>query len=420
MVSRNVIIIGAGAAGSSTATTLAQLSPDTKVVVIGSENRRPYNRTTVNKGLLSGAVTDGAITLPDATAPGIRWIQGETVDEIDAHRRTVTVRSGQRLEADAIVIATGATPRNLPVEVTADARSRVMTLRTAEDTHRLRTLALGDTPGRVLIACAGLIGTETATVLREAGCDVTLVDPGSRPFSRHVGRTVADWIAGVHKSAGVNLRTGTSVSAVQTDGGDLMVRLSDGTDIRTDVVLVAIGVTHDIDWLKKAGLPLETGSRDGGLLTDRYQRVLGIPGVYAAGDIAAPPGPDGHPTRVEHWGAAVQQGRRAAETLLADLGVPTGAVAAAASVETLPAPSYSTYVHGTKLTILGWPRSGLTEHPVLGVAGDPRFAVALLDDQERIVAAVGVGGARAVNQLRHDIERRVHLTEIAPAADGPN
>jgi len=154
-----------------------------------------------------------------------------------------------------------------------------------------------------------------------------------------------------------------------------------------------------------------THPHDAGVLVDAQQRVIGRPGLYAAGDLAAVPGPDGTPLRVEHWGAALEQGRNAAQALLADLGVlpPTEAGPAAA---TPPVPSYSTYVHATKLTILGWPAAAVAERPVLGRAGDPRFALALIDASERVVGAVGVGGARAVNQLRPLIARRAAASEL--------
>jgi len=130
--------------------------------------------------------------------------------------------------------------------------------------------------------------------------------------------------------------------------------------------------------------------------------------VYAAGDLAAVPGPDGQPVRVEHWGAALSQGRAAARTALADLGL-------AEPEDTGPAelPSYSTYVHSTKLTVVGWPQKATGELPLQGAPGDDRFAVALSDQRGQLVAAVGVGGAPAVNRIRTLLEQQAPVSELA-------
>lgn len=419
----HVVVVGAGAAGSSAALALragadaagsavGSAVGSVEVTVLGAEDEVPYNRTTVNKGLLSGAVDDAGIALPGMDHPGITWRRGCSVEALDPRTRVLRLRDGTRVQADAVVLATGAAPRALPAPVEDAARDRVVQLRTVADTHRLRELVAGadrDAPGprRVVIAGAGLIGTEAAAVLLEAGCEVTLVDPAPRPLARHVGSTVADWVTGAHQAAGIDLRLGTTVTGVRADDPGLRVSLGDGDDVHAAVVVACLGVDPATGWLSGSGLPLQDGSR-GGVVVDAAQRVEGHPGIYAAGDLAAVPGPDGTPVRVEHWGAALEQGRTAAASVLTDLGItgPTGS-----RPPGRPVPSYSTYVHATKLTILGWPVTAVAERPVLGRPGDPRFAVALLDATDRVVGAVGVGGARAVNALRPLIEAR------APAAD---
>ncbi|GAA2553987.1 hypothetical protein GCM10010210_29270 [Pseudonocardia hydrocarbonoxydans] len=154
------------------------------------------------------------------------------------------------------------------------------------------------------------------------------------------------------------------------------------------VVLACLGVEPATGWLHGNDVTAPGG---GGVLVDAAQRAPERPGLYAVGDLAAFPGPDGQTVRVEHWGAALGQAAVAATTLLTDLGIPAAADLPARA----PVPGYSTYVHGVKLTILGWPATAVTDRPVLGRVGDPRFAVALLDAADRVVAAVGVGGARA-------------------------
>jgi 3-phenylpropionate/trans-cinnamate dioxygenase ferredoxin reductase subunit len=146
-------------------------------------------------------------------------------------------------------------------------------------------------------------------------------------------------------------------------------------------------------------------------LLDLPGRAVGCPRFYAAGDLAAVPGPDGTPIRIEHWGSALAQGRRAAASVLADLG----RTRLHADAPVIEAPSYSTYVHGTKLTIVGWANAAVAETVVHGEVGEQRFTIALVDGGRRIVAAVGVGGARIANRLRELIARRADIGEVDSA-----
>lgn len=404
---QRVLVVGAGAAGSAAAAALSQADATLEVAVVGAEDRLPYNRTTVNKGLLSGAVDDDGIPLPGMDLPRVTWRLGKRVAQLDPTERRVRLADGEQLSADAVVLALGALPRRLPSSVEGTAAGRVLTLRSAADTARLRALLAPGVP--VVIAGAGLIGTETAGILRQAGHEVVLVDPAPLPIAPLVGPTVAEWVLREHSAAGVEVRVATTVRALSLEPDQrVWVTLSDGTEMAAAVVLAALGVAPDTGWLAGSGVP--TDGPAGSVVVDDRQRVVGWPGLYAAGDMAAVPGPVGAPVRIEHWGAALAQGRAAARAVLADMGLREP------DDDASPAqmPSYSTYVNSTKLTILGWPQLASGEVPLLGTSGDARFAVALHDSDHRLVAAVGVGGARAVNRVKDLLERRAPLTELEP------
>ncbi|WP_343938470.1 FAD-dependent oxidoreductase [Pseudonocardia zijingensis] len=199
MVERQrVVVIGAGAAGSAAATALKQVAPQLDVVVVGAEGRLPYNRTTVNKGLLTGAVGDHEVGMPGIDDLGVSWRLGQRVQAVDPSARLVELADGTRATADAIVLATGANPRPLPAAIDPAAADRVLTMRTASDSSRLREALATRRPSRVVIAGAGLLGAETAGSLHTVGVTVTLVDPAVRPLSRHLGATAAGWVHDEH------------------------------------------------------------------------------------------------------------------------------------------------------------------------------------------------------------------------------
>jgi len=135
-----VVVVGAVAAGSAAAAAVRRSAPAVDVVVVGAEEWGPYNRTTVNKGLLSGAVDDAGIALPGMDRIGIDWRTGTVARSLDARARIVELSDGSRLAGDAIVLATGAEARALPGPIEDGARERVLTLRTAVDAARLRAL----------------------------------------------------------------------------------------------------------------------------------------------------------------------------------------------------------------------------------------------------------------------------------------
>ena len=121
MGTTRVLVVGAGG-GSAAATVLAQAPAELEVDIVGAEDRLPYNRTTVNKGLLSGAVDAAGIALPGMDLPGVTWRLGECVVHLDPMNRSVRLAGGEQLSADAVVLAVGARPRRLPVEGQAATR----------------------------------------------------------------------------------------------------------------------------------------------------------------------------------------------------------------------------------------------------------------------------------------------------------
>lgn len=386
-----VVIVGAGAAGATAAGTLRHGAFEGPIVVVQAEPGPPYNRTTVSKSLLEGTLSLDAVTLPEAAGADIEWTGPDRATALDPRNRTVSLTGGRSLHYDHLVVATGSSPLPFSGRVAADARDRVLTLRTAADASRLRQWIR---PGAtVTILGAGFIGSEAASLFAAAGATVRLVSRSATPMSPHLGPTAAAHLARVHEDH-VETRFGLSAGAVEADeGGRVTAVLTDGTRLSSDVVLVSVGVRPETGWLAGAGLVLS----DGVAVDDRL-RARGATGVYAAGDLARITDADGNGHRVEHWNHAVAQGRHAARTLLHDIGRGDDPGAFG------ELPSYSTRLHGTRVNVVSHPRAFTRETVVDGDPAEGRFTVALTDEHDRLVRVVGIGGARTVNALKNAVQ----------------
>lgn len=298
-----IVIVGGGLAAASAARELREAGRDHAVTVVAAEPHLPYERPPLSKDVLLGKGT-----VADAVVLDQQWyddhevtvLTGTAATGIDLDRGHV--RAGdQVLDYDRLLIATGARPRRLPG--LDDAGVPVAYLRTMEDSEAL----LGRLGGHLLLVGAGWIGLEVASAVRQAGGDVTVVDPAEQPLGTVLGPELAGRFAELHRGEGVDLRMQTTVESAR----DGVVRLSDGTDLRPDTILVGIGAVPDDALARSAGLEC-----DNGVLVNVALRAS-EPHVFAAGDVANHQHPTlGRRVRVEHWDTAIHQGRAAAQTML--------------------------------------------------------------------------------------------------------
>ncbi|GAA2649677.1 NAD(P)/FAD-dependent oxidoreductase [Nonomuraea recticatena] len=294
------VIVGAGLAGAKAAQTLREEGFDGEVVLIGAEEERPYERPPLSKGYLQGRSEREKIFVHPPY-----WYADQEIDlrlgvtvtgiALDAHE--VALDDGSRMSYDKLLITTGASPRTLP--------GQAYTLRTVADSEALKAgFAAG---GRVVIIGAGWIGLESAAAAREAGCEVTVVEPAPTPLHRVLGPELGEVFANVHRRHGVDLRLGVSAAEVEADG----VRLGTGERLPADLVVAGVGAAPNVNLAREAGL--EVGD---GILTDAALRTS-HPDVYAAGDVAESYHPlYGRRLRVEHWANALNGGPAAARSML--------------------------------------------------------------------------------------------------------
>ncbi len=299
----SVVIVGSGAAGAAAAEKLRAHGYEGPIALVGEEP--PIDRPNVSKDYLAGTAPEEWMPLRSPgfySDAGINLITGRRVDSINRETRTVLLVDGEELSYGALLLATGAEPRRLPVPG-ADL-PHVHYLRTLDDSKAI--IAALDTDTRAVVVGAGFIGLEVAASLRHRDVDVTVVAPEEIPLARRIGETMGRFVADLHREQGVELRLGVGVSGI----GDDHVELDDGTLLPADLVVVGVGVTPRTGLAEAAGLTVD----DGVVVDDRLR--TSDPNIWAAGDIARYPGPDGNPVRIEHWVLAERQGQTAARNIL--------------------------------------------------------------------------------------------------------
>jgi 3-phenylpropionate/trans-cinnamate dioxygenase ferredoxin reductase subunit len=304
------VIVGASLAGAKAAETLRSEGFDGRIVLLGAESERPYERPPLSKDYLRGESERDAAYVHEAgyyEEHDIELRLGTRVASFDASKNEISIESAETLSYDALLLATGAEPRRLPIPG-ADLDG-VHLLRTMGDSDALRGVIDGG--GRLVVVGAGWIGCEVAASARQQGMDVTLVEPMSVPLERVLGPELGAIYRDVHADQGVDLRLGSGVEAFEGSGRVERVRTSDGQTIDCSAVLVGVGVKPRIELAERAGLDVGDGVH-----VDERLRTS-APNVFAAGDIASHQHPFyGERVRVEHWGTALEQGPAAARAML--------------------------------------------------------------------------------------------------------
>lgn len=314
--SGSVVIVGAGHAGVTVATSLRERGWIGPIHLVGSEAGAPYQRPALSKEYLSGGSTDADLLLrtPEGLrAIGIDYCQGRTALHIDRATRSVSLDSGDTLTYDALILATGSHPRALPVP--GSGMDGIVSLRTRDDSRRLRErLAVA---GHVVISGGGFLGLEVAATAARAGRAVTVLERLESLLQRAVGPTTAGHLADLHRANGVVIRAGVGVEGFGGIDRVHEVHASDGSTVRADLVLVAVGATPSTEIAERAGLAV-----DGGVLVDDRLRSSD-PAIFAIGDCARYPDPHSSALiRLESVQNAVDQARHVAGQLCAGDGGP--------------------------------------------------------------------------------------------------
>ncbi|MGX1472799.1 UNVERIFIED_CONTAM: NADPH-dependent 2,4-dienoyl-CoA reductase/sulfur reductase-like enzyme [Streptomyces canus] len=305
---RTVAVVGASLAGLSAARSLRKQGYDGRLVVIGDELHRPYDRPPLSKEFLAGSLPEADLALePDAEDLRAQWLLGVRAVGLDGPQRAVRLADGSEVRADGVVIATGAAARTLPG---TDGLAGVHTLRTLDDARALRDeLILG---GRLVVIGGGFIGAEVASTAYALGLDVTVVEAAPAPLAGPLGETMGGIVSALHADHGVRLLCGVGVKGLSGESRVDAVLLEDGRSVPADIVVVGVGARPCVEWLAGSGIELDDGVRCGA------DGRTSLAGVVAVGDCASWYDPRaGLHRRVEHWTGARERPDAAVAALLA-------------------------------------------------------------------------------------------------------
>ena len=304
------VIVGASLAGAKAAETLRTEGFEGRVVLIGEETERPYERPYLSKEYLRGDKPAAKLYVHNEgfyADNDIELLTGTRVESLDPGAREVTLSSGSTMAYSRLLLATGAAPRRLALPG-ADLPG-VRYLREMADSDALRTAITA--ASRVVVIGAGWIGSEVAASARQLGAEVAIVGPEAVPLERVLGPRVGGVYRDLHAEHGVDLHLSTQIEAIVGNGAAQGVRTTDGSVIEGDLVVVGVGASPRDELAREAGLTLENG-----IVVDEFLRTS-APDVFAAGDVAATWNTRYNKRiRLEHWANALNQGPTAARNML--------------------------------------------------------------------------------------------------------
>jgi 3-phenylpropionate/trans-cinnamate dioxygenase ferredoxin reductase subunit len=329
-----IVIVGGGIAGAQTAMALRWKEYDGPITIVGAESAWPYQRPPLSKDYLKGLVDEAALQLRPAQfwrEKSIDVILGAQAVDVDRERKQVILADGRTIVYEHLVLATGARNRSLPG---MPVQEGVLDLRTIDDARGLlQRLA----PGTALVVVGGgFIGMEVAAATRQRGIDVTVVETLDRIMARLLSRDMSEFFATLHERNGVQIITGRRVERFIRDDEACGVVLDDGRRVPASVVLIAIGVSPNVELAERSGLEVSDG-----IVVDSHL-LTSDPNISAIGDCAYYPcAVSGRSHRLESIQNATDQAHHVAARL-------TGEADAYAAV-----PWFWTEQYGRKLQIAG-------------------------------------------------------------------
>jgi NADPH-dependent 2,4-dienoyl-CoA reductase/sulfur reductase-like enzyme len=388
MNSGRIVIVGAGQAGARAAEALRAGGFAGVVTLVGEEDEPPYERPALSKGVLLGTEAfETAYCLPRSfyDEKQIELKLSTRVEAIAPAAQRLLLSNGDWLPYDKLLLCTGSRVRPLPG---APDIAGVHYLRTVADCRRLAPVLRPG--GRLVVVGGGFIGLEVVSTAAKRGMSVAVVERQASLLERAVPRGIAAAVERIQRARGVTIHLGVAAAEILGDQCVTDVRLTDGTVIPADAVVVGIGIIPNTELAEAAG----AASEDGLIVDDRGRTTLA--NVYAAGDVTNHPNPIlGRRLRLESWQNAQNQAITVARNMI-------GADAPYAEV-----PWFWSDQFDTNIQMVGAAAPDATVH----WRGDPDSgrAMAFAVEQGRLRCAVAFNLGADIRFARKLIERGAML-----------
>lgn len=304
----SIVVVGAGQAGASLVAKLRNLGFEGKITMIGAESAPPYQRPPLSKKYLLGDLELERLYLRplsfyEENAVDLRL--NETVTQIDRAAKSVAI-GDETIPYDHLVLTTGSEPRRLPAAI-GGALQGVFTVRDLKDVDGMAPAFREG--AHVLIVGGGYIGLEAAAVAASKGLKVTLVEMSERILQRVAAPETSAYFRDLHTSHGVDIREGVGLETLTGEGQVSGAKLSDGSELSVDFVIVGVGITPATSLAEAAGLEIENGIK-----ADEQGRTSD-PAIWTAGDCASFPHAGGR-LRLESVPNAIDMAECVAENIM--------------------------------------------------------------------------------------------------------
>jgi 3-phenylpropionate/trans-cinnamate dioxygenase ferredoxin reductase subunit len=309
MSKQTCVIVGASHAGTQLSLSLRQGGWEGRILLLGDEPVKPYQRPPLSKAILSGEKSVEQIPIRPAAVienAGIEMRLGNRVDSIDRDQKLLHLSDGEVLGYDKLALTLGAYPSRVPL--TGSDKAGVHYLRKLADVDQIRPF-IGRGKSAVIVG-GGYIGLEAGAILRQTGMSVTVLEALPRVLQRVTAPVVSDFYQRLHREEGLEIVTGALVTSIEGENHVEKVHCADGSQHNADLVIIAVGVLPHTRLAAEAGLDVEDG-----ILVDEFAHTSD-PDILAAGDCTRHFNPIyQRRVRLESVQNAMDQAKTAASTL---------------------------------------------------------------------------------------------------------
>ncbi len=298
------VIVGGGLAGFNAIPAIRERDAEGRILLVTDEKERPYDRVPLSKRYLQGALSrDGVFLRPPEfyEEKHVELLTQRRAAALDTRAKTLLLDDGRAIRFEKLLLATGGSPRRLPLPG-ADLAG-IHYLRTLEDSDALKQ-AMAHTRSLAVVG-GGFIGCEVAAAGVMKGLDTTVIEVGPYLLNIAFDEPTGRWVMGYLGAKGMHVRCGERATKFLEDGGRVRgVETSSGATVPADLVVVGVGLVPNTDLAKAAGLQVDNGI----MVNERLE--TSAPDIYAAGDAARFYAPvfERH-LRVEHYDVAVRHGK---------------------------------------------------------------------------------------------------------------